>query len=187
MKKTLREQILTKRKALTPSEIENKSNQIQHHLFSSPWYRSAQNILFYVSFNNEVDTHGMIKKALQNGKTVLVPKINTGDKTICASQLLSWEDLTTGAYSIKEPREDCIRKISTSSVELLIVPGVVFDLCGNRIGYGMGYYDRLLKETIHAHSIGLAFECQLIKSIPTEEHDEKVEMIITEDRTIQCR
>jgi 5-formyltetrahydrofolate cyclo-ligase len=187
MKKTLREQFLTKRKALSPSERDNKSDFIKHRLFSTPWYRSAQNILFYVSFNNEVDTHRMIKEALRNGKTVLVPKTNTRNNTICASQLLSWEDLATGAYSIKEPREECIRKVPASSVELLIVPGVVFDFCGYRIGYGMGYYDRLLKETIHAHSIGLAFECQLIKSIPAEEHDEKVEMIITEDRSIQCR
>ncbi len=187
MKKTLREQFLTKRKALSPLEVKNKSEQIRHRLINSPWYRSAQNILFYVSFNNEVDTYRMIKEALRNGKTVLVPKTNTRNKTICASQLLSWEDLTTGAYSIQEPREDCTRKVPISSVELLIVPGVVFDLCGNRIGYGMGYYDRLLKETIHAHSIGLSFECQLIKSIPAEEHDEKVEIIITEDRSIQCR
>jgi 5-formyltetrahydrofolate cyclo-ligase len=72
-------------------------------------------------------------------------------------------------------------------VELFIIPGVAFDLCGNRIGHGMGYYDRLLKNTVQAHSIGLAFECQIIKSIPAEEHDEKVEMIVTEDRCIHCQ
>jgi len=187
MKKTLREQFLTKRKALSTIEIKNKSDQIQHRLISLPWYRSARTILFYVSFDKEVDTHPMIKEALRNGKTVLVPKTNPQNKTICASELLCWDDLTLGAYSIQEPREDCVRKVPASSVELLIVPGVVFDLCGNRIGYGMGYYDRLLKDTIHAHSIGLAFECQIIKSIPAEEHDEKVEMIVTEDRSIHCR
>ena len=186
MKKSLREQFLIKRKELSKSEVKKKSLQIHHRLFSLPWYRTAQNILFYVSYDNEVDTHDMIKESLTNGKTILVPKTDTKKKTICLSKLLSWDDLSPCAYSILEPREDCIREVPVSSVELLIVPGVAFDLHGNRIGHGMGYYDRLLKTTFQAHSIGLAFENQIIKSIPAEEHDEKVEMIVTEDRSIQC-
>ena len=186
MKKSLREQFLIKRKELSKTEVNEKSCQIQHRLFSLPWYRTAKNILFYVSYDKEVDTHEMIKESLLNGKTVLVPKTNTQKKTICVSKLLSWNDLSPCAYSILEPREDCIREVPVSSVELLIVPGVVFDLCGNRIGHGMGYYDRLLKNTPQTHTLGLAFECQIIESIPAEEHDEKVEMILTEDRIIRC-
>lgn len=186
MKKSLREQFLIKRKELSKSDVTKKSLQIQHRLFSVPWYRTAQNILFYVSYDNEVETHSMIKDSLKNGKTVLVPKTSIQKKTICVSKLLRWDDLNPGAYSILEPREDCIREVPVSSVELLIVPGVVFDVCGHRIGHGMGYYDRLLKHTIRAHSIGLAFEYQIIKAIPAEEHDEKVQMVVTEDRIIQC-
>lgn len=186
MKKSLREQFLMKRKELLKSEVKKKSLQIQHHLFSLQWYRTAQTILFYVSYDNEVDTHDMIRESLMNGKTVLVPKTDTQKKTICVSKLLSWDDLSPCAYSILEPREDCIREVPVSSIELLIVPGVAFDLHGNRIGHGMGYYDRLLKTTFQAHSIGLAFEYQILTSLPAEEHDEKVEMIVTEDRSIQC-
>ncbi len=138
------------------------------------------------SYDNEVDTHDMIKESLKNGKTVLVPKTDIQKKTICVSKLLSWDDLSPCAYSILEPREDCIHEVPVSSVELIIVPGVVFDLCGNRIGHGMGCYDRLLKTTFQAHSIGLAFEYQILTLLPAEEHDEKVEMIVTEDRSIQC-
>jgi 5-formyltetrahydrofolate cyclo-ligase len=187
MKKSLREQFLIKRKELSKSEVEKKSLQIQHRLFSLPWYHTAQNILFYVSYDNEVDTHVMIKESLMNGKTVLVPKTDKEKKTICVSRLLCWEDLSPCAYSILEPRENCIREVPVTSVELLIVPGIVFDVCGNRIGHGMGYYDRLLKNTIQAHSIGLAFESQIIKAIPAEKHDEKVEMIVTEKRSIHCQ
>jgi 5-formyltetrahydrofolate cyclo-ligase len=186
MKKSLRDQFLMKRKKLSKLEVKKKSFQIKHRLFSLPWYRTAQNILFYVSYDNEVDTHDMIKESLMNGKTILVPKTDIQKKTICVSKLISWDDLSPCAYSILEPREDCIREVPVTSVELLIVPGVAFDLCGNRIGHGMGYYDRLLKTTLQAHSIGLAFEYQIIKSIPAEEHDEKVQMIVTEDRSIQC-
>jgi 5-formyltetrahydrofolate cyclo-ligase len=187
MKKSLREQFLIKRKELSKSEVNKNSRLIQHRLFSSPGYRSAHKILFYVSFDNEVNTHDMIKDSLLNGKTVLIPKCDTRKKTLRVSQLGSWDDLCLGAYSILEPREDCFHDVPISSVELLIVPGVVFDLCGNRIGHGMGFYDRLLKNITQAHSIGLAFEYQIVKSIPAEEHDEKVEMIITEDRIIHCQ
>jgi 5-formyltetrahydrofolate cyclo-ligase len=186
MKKSLREQFLIKRKELSKSEVKKRSLQIQNRLFSLPWYRTTHNILFYISYDNEVNTHDMIKESLRIGKTVLVPKIDTQKKTICLSKLLSWDDLSPGAYSILEPREDCIREVPVSLVELLIVPGVAFDLRGNRIGHGMGYYDRLLKNTVQAHSIGLAFEYQIMKSLPAEEHDEKVEMIVTEARSIHC-
>jgi 5-formyltetrahydrofolate cyclo-ligase len=186
MKKSLREQFLTKRKELSKSEVKKKSPQIQHRLFSLMRYRTAKNILFYVSIDNEVDTHDMIKESLARGKTVLVPKTDTTKKTCCISNLLSWDELSPGAYSILEPRQECIREVPISSVELIIVPGVAFDLHGNRLGHGGGYYDRLLKTAIKAHSIGLAFEFQILKSLPVEEHDEKVEMIVTEDRIIQC-
>jgi 5-formyltetrahydrofolate cyclo-ligase len=186
MKKSLREQCLINRKGLSKSQVDEKSIQIQQRLFSSSWYRTAQNILFYISFDNEVDTHSMIKESFRNGKTVLVPKTDTQKKTLSISQLLCWEDLCLGAYSILEPREECIRIVPLSSIDLLIVPGVAFDESGNRIGHGMGYYDRLLKNTGHAHSIGLAFECQILQAIPAEEHDEKVDRVITEKRIIQC-
>ena len=186
MKKSLRNQFLQQRKELSVADVKKKSRLIQRRLFSLPWYRTAQNILFYVSYDNEVNTHDMIKDSLKNGKTVIVPKTNIQDKTLCLSKLQRWEDLTPGSYSILEPRPDCIYEIPTCSLELLIIPGVAFDIHGNRIGHGMGYYDRLLKNTKQAHSIGLIFECQLIDSIPAEHHDEKVELIITEDRSIRC-
>ena len=187
MKKSLREQLLIKRKELPKTEVKMKSCQIQHRLFSSPWYRTAQTILFYVSYDNEVNTHDMIQESLKNGKTVIVPKADVQNKTLCLSKLLRWDDLSPGAYSILEPRDSSIHEVPISSIELLIIPGIGYDQHGNRIGHGMGYYDRLLKNTVQAHSIGLAFECQLIESIPVEEHDEKVQMIVTEDRSIHCR
>jgi len=185
MKNSLMEQFLKKRKELTKSKLITNSRQIKQLLFSTTWYRSASKILFYVSFNNEVSTHEMIKDALLNGKTVLVPKCDTEKNTLCISHLIHWADLEKGAYSILEPRQDCLRPVPVSSVDLIIVPGVVFDTKGNRIGYGKGFYDRLLQEAKNAYSIGLAFESQIIESIPSEEHDEKVDIIITEDRIIQ--
>jgi 5-formyltetrahydrofolate cyclo-ligase len=186
MKKTLREQLLSRRKALAHAEVLAKSMKIKHRLFASPWYRDACTILFYVSYNNEVSTHEMIQESLINGKNVIVPKINTQNKALIISRLLCWDDLCPGVYSILEPKNDCVREVPVSSIDLCIIPGVVFDCKGNRIGHGGGYYDRLLQTKCHAHRIGLAFELQIVKSIPVERHDVKVETIITEERVIDC-
>jgi 5-formyltetrahydrofolate cyclo-ligase len=85
-----------------------------------------------------------------------------------------------------EPKKNYIKEVSIESIDLIIVPGVVFDRNGNRIGHGMGYYDRLLKKSHNIPRIGLAFEFQIVKKIEAEEHDERIDMIITEDRIINC-
>ncbi|DAC73304.1 MAG TPA: 5-formyltetrahydrofolate cyclo-ligase [Thermoplasmata archaeon] len=187
MKHTLRKQVLLRRKAMAESEVLKKSQQVKRLLFSSPLYQTAQTILFYVSYDNEVRTHEMIQESLRNGKTVLVPKVNTKNKTCTLSKLSSWEDLSLGAYSILEPRDDCAQEITASSVNLFIIPGVVFDLHGNRIGHGFGYYDRLLQKKNAANTLGLAFELQIVERIPAEKHDVMVETIVTEDRIIRCK
>jgi 5-formyltetrahydrofolate cyclo-ligase len=186
MKKKLREQIHNQRKALTHSEVLEKSIQIKQRLFSTSWYHDAHTILFYVSFNNEVCTHDMIHESLKNEKNVFVPKTDTQKKTLLLSRLLKWDDLCQGNYSILEPKDDCTRVEPVSSIDLFIIPGVVFDCNGNRIGHGGGYYDRLLQTSSRAHLIGLAFELQIVESIPSEMHDIKVEKIITEKRIIDC-
>lgn len=186
MKKNLRQQIIQKRAALTSCEILEKSKKIRHRLFHSKWYRNATRILFYVSFDNEVHTHEMIQKSLKNGKKVMVPKIDTRRNALLLSELSCWDDLCPGVYSILEPKEICVRTVPLSSVDLCIIPGVVFDCKGNRIGHGGGYYDRLLQRNCDAHRIGLAFELQIVKTTPIEPHDIAVERILTEKRTIIC-
>jgi 5-formyltetrahydrofolate cyclo-ligase len=186
MKKTLREQILSTRKALAHSEVLAKSIKIKRRLFASPWYQEARTILFYVSYDNEVNTHEMIQESLLKGKNVIVPKMNTPKKELLMSKLVCWEDLCPGEYSILEPKNDCVREVPLTSIDLCIIPGVAFDGEGNRIGHGGGYYDRLFQTKCVAHRIGLAFEFQIVNTIPAEKHDVKVEKIITEERVIDC-
>jgi 5-formyltetrahydrofolate cyclo-ligase len=186
MKQTLRAQLLKKRKALSYAEVLAKSREITHRLFTSSWYQKACTILFYVSYNNEVHTHEMIQDSLRNGKNVIVPKTKPKNKDLTLSRLLCWDDLCPGAYSILEPKDDCIRETSISTIDLCIIPGVAFDYQGNRIGHGEGYYDRLFQTKCVAHRIGLAFEFQIVDHIQSEIHDVRVEKIITEDRVIDC-
>ena len=186
MKETLRRTLQKKRKTITKSELLEKSISIQKRLFSLPEFNQAKTILFYVSYDNEVFTHEMIKESLSKGKTIVIPKTNTKKNTLTLLEVTCWDDLEKGAYTILEPKKHCIKEIPLPQIDLLIIPGVGFDPYGNRIGHGMGYYDRLLKQTPHNVCIALAFEFQIVEHIPAEEHDIRVHKIITEERVITC-
>ncbi len=186
MKKDIRSTILKKRNSMPLSEVQKKSKLIKEQVFHMEEFKEAKIILFYVSYDNEVNTHEMIKESLGMRKQVVVPKTDMNNRTIICSSLTKWDDLLSGAYNILEPRQECVNEVSPESIDLMIVPGVAFDCQGNRIGHGMGYYDRLLQKKMRAHYFGLAFELQIVKNIPSEKHDIKVEKIVTEERIIIC-
>lgn len=185
MKDVIRKELIKIRSNLSELEMMRKSNLIKNRLFEILEFKHAQSILFYVSYDNEVYTHDIIKESLSIGKQVVVPKSNTDNNTLVLSELTGWEDLELGSYDILEPKSESIKEIPIESIDVMLVPGVVFDEKGNRIGHGKGYYDRLLKK-FDKLSIGLAFEFQLIDEASVDEHDVKVDKIVTEKRVIQC-
>lgn len=184
MKNILRKKLITTRKKIPWTDVLEKSKKIEEQLFSLRELKTASTILFYVSYDNEVYTHDMIKRGLHSGKNIVVPRSDTRNKTLILSKLERWEDLEEGCYGILEPKK--IIKISPSEIDLVIVPGVGFDYNGNRLGHGKGYYDRFLQKTT-AKTIGLAFECQIVENIPTDKNDIAVDMIITEKRIINVK
>ena len=138
MKKEIRSLIQKKRKTMHFSEVSEKSRRIKDQLFSMKEFKDAGTILFYVSYDNEVYTHEMIKESLGMKKQVVVPKTDMNNRTIICSSLTMWDDLLSGAYNILEPRQECVNEVSPESIDLMIIPGVAFDSQGNRIGHGMG-------------------------------------------------
>ncbi len=186
MKDRLRKSIEKKRNTLSTSEVLEKSSRIKKRIFEMDLFRDAQTILFYVSYGNEVYTHDMITESISLGKTVVVPKSVTKNNALILSRLTDWNNLEVGAYNILEPKQESIEQVDVESIDLIIVPGVVFDESGNRIGHGKGYYDRLLNDSQNIPNIGLAFELQMIDNIESEKHDEKIDVIITEDRIVKC-
>ncbi|MCJ2533787.1 MAG: 5-formyltetrahydrofolate cyclo-ligase [Candidatus Thermoplasmatota archaeon] len=185
MKDRLRKSIEKKRNTLSTSDVLEKSSRIKKRIFEMDLFRDAQTILFYVSYGNEVYTHDMIKESISLGKTVVVPKSVTKNNALILSRLTDWNNLEVGAYNILEPKQESIEQVDVESIDLIIVPGVVFDESGNRIGHGKGYYDRLLNDSQNIPNIGLAFEFQIVENIKSEQHDEKIDIIITEDRIIK--
>ncbi|WP_189510953.1 5-formyltetrahydrofolate cyclo-ligase, partial [Cerasicoccus arenae] len=162
-KAALRHRALARRSALHPEEREARDQQIMQRLFALPDFQQAQRVLFYVSYGSEVDTHALMNRSF-GGKTVLAPRVN-GDE-LHVHELTTLDELQPGAFGIMEPIAG-LREVDPVSVQVVIVPGAAFDLRGHRIGYGKGYYDRLLKG-VTAIKIGLAYDRQMVEAIPDE-------------------
>lgn len=185
MKNNLRKGLIKNRKKISKNQILEKSELIKNRLFEMNEFQLTSSILFYVSYDNEVYTHDMIKESMALGKNVIVPKSDKKNRKLILSKLENWNDLEIGSYGILEPKKEKIKEVSIDCIDLIIVPGVGFDNQGRRIGHGKGYYDKLLEKS-KAVSIGLAFEFQLVEKIPIESHDMLVHKIITEKRIIHC-
>ncbi|MBI2659471.1 5-formyltetrahydrofolate cyclo-ligase [Candidatus Woesearchaeota archaeon] len=148
MKKALKDAIFEKRKALSKIEIAEKSAKIRENLYSLDEFKNSKNILFYVSFNNEVGTIETIKELLankkENGKNIIVPYVEKNNSMLQLSEIKDFSDLEPKTFGILEPRENKIKNVDIGKLDLVIVPGIAFDKSGHRIGYGHGYYDQFL-------------------------------------------
>ena len=178
-KKNLRNKILSIRDSLNIKEKEIMDNKIFNELISTDLYKKAKSIFIYLSFGTEIDTNKIINNALQDKKEVYIPKIYKTDKSMKAIRLSSFEDLKENSMGILEPIDDN-NFIEKEEIDLIIVPGVVFDFEGNRIGYGGGYYDRYLEPIKDVRNkVVLAYDLQIIDSIEPETHDITFDYIIT--------
>jgi len=181
MKDINRKVMLRRRNRLTEEDIIQKSKLIKNNLLSLKEYKEAKTIMIYVSFGKEVETHNLIKEALKT-KTVLVPKVK--EDQIIACKINTLDDLEQGAFGILEPKTSV--EFSKKKIELIILPGIVFDKLGNRIGYGKGFYDKFLKN-INATKIALAFDFKVLEQVPTRKYDIKMNIIVTEKNIIQIK
>jgi 5-formyltetrahydrofolate cyclo-ligase len=186
-KRTLRKKIIALRDKLTPAEIKAKSTLIAEKLYSLPAYMQAEKIMFFIDFGSEVSTRSMVEETIKRGKVALAPKALPETRELVPSQILDWDsDLAPGAYNILEPRDCALRPFKPEEIDLLIVPGVAFDIKGNRLGYGGGYYDRFFLQLKPGVLLAaLVFDLQIQPEIPVEEWDRRVDMVITEKRIIK--
>lgn len=177
-KKQIRKVIREKRRALSKTERQNKNEAIRKNLEHASLFQQAQTVLCYLSTPEEVDTHALIQSHLHK-KTIAVPSMQKDTHDLRLIHLTDWNDLAPNATGILEVQTPDAPTIDENTIDLTLVPGVAFDRSGHRIGYGKGYYDRLLKRTTGIH-IGLAYDCQLVEKIPHEPHDVAVDHIVTE-------
>lgn len=181
-KKVFRKNILAKRKSISEKKHDEKSAQIKKRLEKLEIFQEAYTVMFYVSFGSEVETHGLLKDSFRE-KRVAVPLV--WEKDLLIKRITDFSQLSPGAWEILEP-EARQTSLKLSDINLILVPGVAFDKNHNRMGYGSGYYDRLLAREKEADfiSVGLAFEEQIVDKLPIEKYDQKVDFIVTEKRVI---
>ncbi len=168
-----------KRRALTNDDVSQLSKAIQDNLFTLDALRDAKSVCVFMSSFKEPDTTAVIARLFDEGKTVSAPVSDTETSTLTLIRVKSMKDFRKGAYGIAEPSGT--EKVNDADV--ILVPGLAFDRSGARMGFGKGYYDRLLS-LANAVKIGLCYDFQLFDDIPKEEHDAPMNYIVTEKEII---
>jgi len=183
-KRTLRQTILAQRRALSHEQWRLASQAAQERLLTLEEFQRADCIALYAPLHNETDTAMILSVAFAAGKRVLYPAVCGAHMVF--RQVEGIECLSQGCFGILEPCPTGTDH-QADEADLIVVPGVAFDLAGHRIGYGKGFYDRFLQHPGRsAHLIGLCHDFQLIDGqIPAETHDIRMELIVTDQRLVR--
>ena len=178
-KNILRQTVLKKRRTFSVAEKTTAEHRMLKFLQGWEVFRQSKIIHIFISKTDEPDTVRIIESAWKYGKTVAVPCVIPNTFELYHSQLKSFENLYSGALGVLEPSPEVRIAMTPKSFDLVIIPGVAFDIYGGRLGYGKGYYDRFLKQT-GAFRLAMAFDFQVIEKVPTEKHDVQMNGILTE-------
>jgi len=189
LKQVIRKSTLSRREQLPADVRAAYSAAITERLMQLPEYRQADTVLGYMNFGTEFSSELWVEQALVEGKRLALPKVNHHTNQLD----LYWVDdlenqLAAGLWGIREPVvERCERLDNPNEVEFALLPGVAFTRDGARLGYGGGFYDKLLAGgTQRPVLVAAAFAMQIVEQLPQEATDIKVEWIITEQETIDC-
>ncbi len=183
-KKTLRGKLLKERAALTATTWEAKSLILQQRILELEQWSSATCVLLYMAFRQEADTRQLLNHSLKQNKITLLPRCIRGSHSLELAAVTDAAQLVSGAYGILEPDPVLCPRHTHPVPEIAVLPGVGFDRQGFRLGYGSGYYDRLLESGSMTATlrIGLGFDFQLLDTLPTDPWDKPVHAICTEER-----
>jgi 5-formyltetrahydrofolate cyclo-ligase len=185
-KLVLRRAAIARRNALTEQECLHLSRAIQARALELPAYQTSRSVVLYSAIDNEVSTEDILDHALISGRKVFYPRTapDGGGELIGID---SSRDLCAGRYGIREPSG--AERLSKHDCEglVIVVPGLAFDLTGNRLGRGKGWYDRVLAQLEDRGTVvGLAYDCQIVEKVPVKPWDRKVHFIVTENKVVDC-
>jgi 5-formyltetrahydrofolate cyclo-ligase len=188
-KENLRRYILRLRNRQSIREVEQKSEDITDQVLLLHEYVRARGIACYVSKDTEVDTRVLIRTSLDKGKRVLIPVVKTGNVELFFSEIKDLgKELAPGTFGILEPKPEFVRPVRLEQIDLMFVPGIAWDRDGYRLGWGRGYFDRVIQKLPpHVTTAGLAFNLQFINQVPRDQFDVPVDMVVTESRVIRCK
>lgn len=181
-KSTVRAEMIKRRAALPEDASRQLSAQSQARLIALPEFDEASVIALYCPTRAEVLTEELFVTARQSGKTVVFPRISGPVMEFVAVDDL--DTLSPCCYGICEPVSGHV--VALAEIDLIVLPGVAFDRCGVRLGYGKGYYDRILAEREERTTlVGLAYDFQIVNELPAEPHDVLLDVVVTENHLLR--
>jgi 5-formyltetrahydrofolate cyclo-ligase len=165
------------------NNLEERSLSVIEKLKCLNEFKNSKNIVLYSSIQYEIETIYLIHQCLQTSKNIYLPYI----ENVQIAQINSLDELVLGKYNILEPaNNEYLNNLEV--IDTVIIPGVAYDKDGNRLGKGMGWYDRFLQRlSPNVLKVALVFDIQIINYVPKDVHDISVDIIITEDRIIDTR
>jgi 5-formyltetrahydrofolate cyclo-ligase len=179
LKNSVRQVMREKREKLSPDERHQKSLRISNHVLE---ILNGETVMVYGSKEMEVNTSALIKALLERGNPVIVPVIVRADISLRLSYLRDISALVPSTFGVPEPIGSEI-PANPEDIDVIILPMLGFDRKGGRLGYGAGYYDRFLERNPEIRKIGIAFACQEAETVPVDEKDIRMNLIITENGT----
>lgn len=171
--------------AMPAAERMERGARAQARLAETLEFKLARSVMIYNSDTTEIDTHELVLASLESGKRVGLPRTDKESHTLQVLEILDvHRDLEPSRFGFKEPRS-VLPPIEPALLDLILVPGRAFDPDGNRLGRGGGYYDRFVARLSGPRLVALAFDCQIVASVPHQAHDRPVDMILTEERVVR--
>jgi len=186
-KDTLRKQVLAHRDAISSEVHRTYSISLLMNLSSLPEWKKAKTVLLYLGIKTEFDPTPLVEAALSMEKTVVLPRILKGENRLEIRQVQSLDqNCIPGVWGLREPNPVTCPEITPLQLDFILVPGVAFDLKGNRMGYGAGFYDRLLSSPdLRAPRVSALFPEQCVDQVPHEPHDQPVDILVLPNQILR--
>lgn len=184
LKEQLRQQVRLRLRGISAQARKEASESACSLLTRQEVWKRASSVLFYAPTAGELDLWPLLEQAIEAGKIVALPRFDARKDSYNPCRISDLHrEICLGEYQIREPLQSCTQ-VSLNQLDLILVPGVAFELHGRRLGRGKGYYDRLLA-AVRGKTCGVAFDEQIVKHIPVEPHDSDVNCILTPTRWIE--
>lgn len=184
-KEELRKRVAALRRTLPAALRASYAASMVEHLVAHEAFQAAQTVLSYAALKFEINPQGAVERAWQLGKTVGLPRTLAETRELMLHAYAPGDVLVESGFVIQEPLVSA-PTLAHEQVDVVLIPGLAFDTRGQRLGFGQGYYDRLLPRLTRAVRIGLAYELSLLAQVPNAAHDIPVDFVITEKRVIRC-
>ncbi len=182
-KAALRATVIGRRDGMAASHRADASAALDRQLQSLPEWQAARTVLLYLGIRSEYDPRPLAAMALACGRTLVLPRMLRAEHRLEVRRVSNLTtDLLAGVWDLQEPDPQCCPLVPLADIDLVLVPGVAFDLAGGRMGYGAGFYDRLLAlPELGAVRVAALFREQLVAAVPRDSHDLPVDLLVLPD------